>query len=139
MKKVFLFLASAMICAAMASCNGNAEATDSTMDTTAIEQTEVNEPATECTEANNDARQAAIMDAAQQICNCGDILNCVNTVIDQSFAEYANDADFKAAVKAEAEKCIANKVKDAAVEKTKEVAKDAAKKGVEEGLKALKK
>ena len=66
-------------------------------------------------------------------------LNCVNTVIDQSFAEYANDADFKAAVKAEAEKCIANKVKDAAVEKTKEDAKDAAKKGVGEGLKALKK
>jgi len=30
-------------------------------------------------------------------------------------------------------------VKDAAVEKTKEDAKDAAKKGVEEGLKALKK
>ena len=66
-------------------------------------------------------------------------LNCVNTVIDRSFAEYANDADFKAAVKAEAEKCIANKVKDAAVEKTKEDSKDAAKKGVEEGLKALKK
>ena len=123
MKKVFLFFASAMICAAMASCNGNAEATDSTMDTTAIEQTEVNEPAAECTEVNNDARMQAIMDAAQQICNCGDVLNCVNTVIDQSFAEYANDADFKAAVKAEAEKCISNKVKDAAVEKTKKLPK----------------
>ena len=140
MKKVFLFFASAAICAVMASCGGNAEATDTTnTDTTACEQTEVAAPAAECTDANNDARQAAIMDAAQQICNCGDVLNCVNTVIDQSFAEYANDADFKAAVKAEAEKCIANNVKDAAVEKTKEVAKDAAKKGVEEGLKALKK
>ena len=137
MKKVFLFFASALICAAMASCNGNAEATDSTTDTTAIEQTEVNDPA--CCEANNDARMQAIMDAAQQICNCGDVLNCVNTVIDQSFAQYAQDEEFKAAVKAEAEKCIANKVKDAAVDKTKEVAKDAAKKGVEEGLKALKK
>ena len=138
MKKVFLFLTSAMICAAMAACGGNTEAEDTTaIDTTAIEQTEVTEPA--CTEANNDARQQAIMDAAQQICNCGDVLNCVNTVIDQSFAEYANDEEFKAAVKAEAEKCIANKVKDAAVDKTKEVAKDAAKKGVEEGMKALKK
>lgn len=133
MKKVFLFFASAAICAVMASCGGNAEATDTTnTDTTACEQTEVAAPAAECTDANNDARQAAIMDAAQQICNCGDILNCVNTVIDQSFAQYANDEEFKAAVKAEAEKCIANKVKDAAVDKTKEVAKDAAKKGVQE-------
>lgn len=140
MKKVFLFFASAAICAVMASCGGNAEATDTTnTDTTACEQTEVAAPAAECTDANNDARQAAIMDAAQQICNCGDVLNCVNTVIDQSFAQYANDEEFKAAVKAEAEKCIANKVKDAAIDKTKEVAKDAAKKGVEEGLKALKK
>jgi len=138
MKKVFLFFASAAICAVMASCGGNAEATDTTnTDTAACEQTEVANPAAE--DANNDARQAAIMDAAQQICNCGDVLNCVNTVIDQSFAQYANDEEFKAAVKAEAEKCIANKVKDAAVDKTKEVAKDAAKKGVEEGLKALKK
>lgn len=138
MKKVFLFFASAAICAVMASCGGNAEATDTTnTDTAACEQTEVAAPAAECTDANNDARQAAIMDAAQQICNCGDILNCVNTVIDQSFAQYANDEEFKAAVKAEAEKCIANKVKDAAVDKTKEVAKDAAKKGVEELSKKL--
>ena len=134
MKKVFLFFGSALICAAMAACGGNAEATDT-------EQTEEAAPAPESTEGTVDmnARQQAIMDAAQQICNCGDVLNCVNTVIDQSFAQYANDAEFKAAVKAEAEKCIANKVKDKAVEKGKEVAKDAAKKGVEEGLKALKK
>lgn len=140
MKKVFLFFASAMICAAMAACTGNSEATDTNAtDTMNMDQTEVNEPADQpaaCCEDNN-ARQQAIMDAAQQICNCGDLLNCVNTVIDQSFAEYANDNEFKAAVKAEAEKCIANKVKDAAVDKTKEVAKDAAKKGVEEGLKNL--
>lgn len=138
MKKVFLFFASALICAAMASCNGNAEATDSTMDTTAVDQTEVNDAAT-CCDANSDARQQAIMDAAQQICNCGDVLNCVNTVIDQSFAQYAQDEEFKAAVKAEAEKCIANKVKDAAIDKAKEGTKEVAKKGVEEGLKALKK
>ena len=138
MKKVFLFLTSAMICAAMAACGGNTEAEDTTaIDSAAIEQTEVADPA--CCDANNDARMQAIMDAAQQICNCGDVLNCVNTVIDQSFAQYANDEEFKAAVKAEAEKCIANKVKDAAIDKTKEVAKDAAKKGVEEGMKALKK
>ena len=129
-----------MFCVAMAACGGNTEAEDTTaMDTTAMEQTEVAAPAQDVATVNDDARQAAIMDAAQQICNCGDVLNCVNTVIDQSFAQYANDEDFKAAVKAEAEKCIANKVKDAAVEKGKGVAKDAAKKGVEEGLKALKK
>lgn len=141
MKKVFLFFASAMICAAMAACSGNNEAEDTTaIDSMNMEQTEVNEAAQPaCCEADNSARQQAIMDCAQQICNCGDVLNCVNTVIDQSFAQYAQDEEFKAAVKAEAEKCIANKVKDAAVEKTKDVAKDAAKKGVEEGLKALKK
>ncbi|MBR3557593.1 MAG: hypothetical protein IKN78_01795 [Bacteroidales bacterium] len=144
MKKVFLFFGSALICAAMAACGGNAEATDSNNADSMqaeTEQTEEAAPAPESTEGTVDmnARQQAIMDAAQQICNCGDVLNCVNTVIDQSFAQYANDAEFKAAVKAEAEKCIANKVKDKAVEKGKEVAKDAAKKGVEEGLKALKK
>ena len=140
MKKVFLFLTSAMICAAMVACGGNnTEAEDTTALEPVVEETEVATAATECTEANADARQQAIMDAAQQICNCGDVLNCVNTVIDQSFEQYKEDADFKAAVKAEAEKCIANKVKDAAIDKTKEVTKDAAKKGVEEGLKALKK
>ncbi len=143
MKKVFLFFSSALICAVMASCGGNAEATDSNNTDTLNNEPKTEEP-TVATENNDnavdmDARAQAIHDAAQQICNCGDVLNCVNTVIDQSFAQYANDADFKAAVKAEAEKCIANKVKDKAVEKGKEVAKDAAKKGVEEGLKALKK
>ena len=139
MKKVLLFFASAMICAAMAACGGNNEAEDTNaIDSAAIDQTEVAAPA-QCDAADNDARQKAIMDAAQQICDCGDVLNCVNTVIDQSFAQYAQDEEFKAAVKAEAEKCIANKVKDAAIDKTKEVAKDAAKKGVEEGMKALKK
>ena len=140
MKKVFLFLTSAMICAAMAACGGNnSEAEDTTAMEPAVEETEIATPATESVEANADARQQAIMDAAEQICNCGDITNCVSTVIDQSFEQYKEDADFKAAVKAEAEKCIANKVKDAALDKGKEVAKDAAKKGVEEGLKALKK
>ena len=130
MKKVFLFLTSAMICAVMAACGGNnTEAEDTTAMEPAIEETEVAAPATEC--CNSDARQQAIMDAAQQICNCGDITNCVNTVIDQSFEQYKEDADFKAAVKAEAEKCIANKVKDAALEKGKEGSKELAKKGLE--------
>ena len=142
MKKVFLLLTSAVAFAAMVACGGNNDAADSAAcDTIAQEQTVVNEPVAEPVAAteDNSARQQAIMDAAQQICNCGDILKCINTVIDQSFAQYAQDEEFKAAVKAEAEKCIGNKVKDAAVEKGKEVAKDAAKKGVEEGLKALQK
>ena len=134
MKKVFLFLSSAVICAFMAACGGNTEAEDTTaIDSTAIEQTEVEQPAA-CCEADNDARQKAIMDTAQQICDCGDVLNCVNTVIDQSFAQFAQDEEFKAAVKAEAEKCIANKVKKAAVNKTKEVAKDAAQDAAKKGM-----
>jgi len=130
MKKVFLFLSSAMICAAMIACNGNAEETDSTMDTTATEEVMPEETATE-TVATDDARMNDIHAAAEAICNCGDILNCVNTVIDQSFAQYAQDEEFKAAVKAEAEQCIANKAKDKATAVAKDAAKDAAKKGLE--------
>lgn len=140
MKKVFLFLASAMICAVMASCGGNTEATDTTAkDTTpAIEENDVQapaEPAATC--ENSDARQQAIIDAAQQICNCGDVLNCVNTVIDQSFAQYAQDEDFKAAVKSEAAKCIAEKAKQKGMEKANEAAKEGATKAVNEITKKL--
>ena len=139
MKKVVLFLTSAMICAAMAACGGNTEATDSTAcDTTpAIEETEIQAPATEASCCDNDARQQAIMDAAQQICNCGDIINCVNTVIDQSFAQYAQDDEFKAAVKAEAQKCIHEKAKQKGLEEGKKAAKEGADKAINEGLKAL--
>lgn len=128
-----------MFCAFMAACGGNTEATDTvaTDTTPAIEETDVQAPAAEASCCDNNARQQAIMDAAQQICNCGDILNCVNTVIDQSFAQYAQDEEFKAAVKREAEKCIADKAKAAAVDAGKAAAKDAAQKGVQEGLKAL--
>ena len=142
MKKVFLFLSSAMICAAMAACGGNAEPTDSVADTTPVEEIlaePVNTEATVATDEASDARAMAIQEAAQAICNCGDITNCVNTVIDQSFEQYKEDADFKAAVKAEAEKCIANKVKDKAVDAGKDVAKDAAKKGLNELNKQLNK
>lgn len=141
MKKVFLFFASAMICAAMASCGGNTEATDSAAaDTTpVIEETEeIQAPAEPVAPTeDNSARQQAIMDAAQQICNCGDIMNCVNTVIDQSFAQYAQDDEFKAAVKEEAKKCIAEKAKQKAMDEGKKAAKEGANKAINEGIKAL--
>ncbi|MBQ1408669.1 MAG: hypothetical protein IIY87_02795 [Bacteroidales bacterium] len=138
MKKVFLFLASAMFCVVMASCGGNNEAADSTaIDTIApVEETEIQTPA-EPVATDNDARQQAIMDAAQQICNCGDLLNCVNTVIDQSFAQYAQDEEFKAAVKEEAKKCIAEKAKQKGMEKANEAAKEGASKAVNELTKKL--
>ena len=135
MKKVFYFFSAALICAAMAACGGNTEVTDTTViDTPAVapEEAPVNDQAAPATEAT-DTRDADIAAAAQAICNCGDVVNCVNTVIDQSFAQYANDAEFKAAVKKQAELCIANKAKDKAVEVGKDAAKDAANKG----LKAL--
>ena len=128
-----------MICAVMASCGGNTEATDTvaTDTTPAIVEDEVQAPA-EPVATDNDARQQAIMDAAQQICNCGDILNCVNTVIDQSFAQYAQDEEFKAAVKEEAKKCIADKAVQKGMEKGKEAAKEGAAKAVNELTKGLK-
>lgn len=134
MKKVFLALTAAMVCVALAACgNKNAEPAE---DIEAEPETEViNEPAPATTEAacgtDMNARAQAIHEAAMAVCNCGDILNCMNTVIDQTFEQYKEDADFKAAVKAEAESCIANKVKDAAVDAGKAAAKDAAKKGLE--------
>ena len=140
MKKVFLLISGAMICAAMAACGGNTEATDSIIDSTAIEQVAIDEPAN-C-DANIDARQQAIDAAVEKICgSCTekDITACLDKIIDESFAEFAEDAEFKAAVKAGVQNCAAQKVKEAAVEKGKEVAKEGAKKGREEGMKALKK
>lgn len=140
MKKVFLLISSAMICAAMAACGGNTEATDSIIDSTAIEQTAIDEPAN-C-DANIDARQQAIDAAVEKICgSCTekDMTACLDKIIDESFAEFAEDAEFKAAVKAGVQNCAAQKVKEVAVEKGKEVAKEGAKKGLEEGIKALKK
>lgn len=140
MKKVFLLISGAMICAAMAACGGNTEATDSIIDSTAIEQVAIDEPAN-C-DANIDARQQAIDAAVEKICgSCTekDITACLDKIIDESFAEFAEDAEFKAAVKAGVQNCAAQKVKEAAVEKGKEVAKEGAKKGLEEGMKALKK
>ncbi len=68
---------------------------------------------------NSLARTLNIHNAAQQICNCGDVIKCVNIVINQNFIQYTNDADFRSAVETEAEKCIANKIKDKTVENSK--------------------
>ena len=141
MTKVLLPISSLMICAVIAACGGNTETTDSiAVDSTVIEQTEVAEPA--CLEANNDARQQAIDAAIEKICgSCTekDMMACLDKIIDESFAEFAQDAEFKAAVKAGVKNCAAQKVKEVAVEKGKEAAKEGAKKGIEEGIKALKK
>lgn len=125
----------------MASCGGNTEATDTVAaDTTpVIVEDEVQTSAEPvATENNSEARQQAIMDAAQQICNCGDLLNCVNTVIDQSFAQYAQDEDFKAAVKEEAKKCIAAKAENKVKEEGKKAAKEGASKAINELTKGIK-
>ena len=104
MKKVLFFLSSALICAAMVACGGNAEPTDSVMDTTAEEvvdeQAPVNAEAPAEAKVDDAARAQAIQQAAEAICNCGDITKCMNTVIDQTFEQWAEDEDFKAAVKA---------------------------------------
>lgn len=131
-----------MICAAMAACGGNTEATDTTaVEEPVMEEAEIETPA-EATEpvattTDNNARQQAIMEAAEQICNCGDVTKCINTVIDQSFEQYAQDEDFKAAVKTEAAKCLAEKAKQKGLEKGKEAAKEGANKAINEGIKAL--
>ena len=137
MKKVFLFLASAMICAAMAACGGNnEEKTDSpAVDSPSMEETQINNEAN-CTEANTevnaDARQNAIMAAAQRICDCGDIDKCIDEAIDQTVDGIEKDEAFKKAVRNEAMKCLANK----GVNKVKEEAKEQGKAAAKEATKA---
>ncbi|MCR5193849.1 MAG: hypothetical protein K6D59_11175 [Bacteroidales bacterium] len=139
MKKVFLFLASAMICAAMAACGGNnEEKSDSpAVDTPNVEaqvNNDVNNDANN--DVNADARQNAIMAAAQRICDCGDVDKCIDEAIDQTADGIEKDEDFKKAVRNEAMKCLANKgvnkVKEEAKEQTKAAAKEAGKAAAED-------
>lgn len=146
MKKVLSFLSCALFVAAMTvSCgNNNTEVTDSVIDSTPVEEAVAEEPATEAVEAvatttgMSDAEHQKMLDAAREAgqakCNCykkdaASVEACIKSILAQSYAAYQNNDEFKAAMEAEFNSCVKEKVSNAA--------KDAANEGIKAGAKAL--
>jgi HD superfamily phosphodiesterase len=138
MKKVMSFLGCALFVAAMTvACGSNTENTDSTDSINAPEVVETEAPAPaeqEAAPVDNSAREAAIAEAADKICNCasGDktkIQECLKTVISTGYAAYQDDKSFTDAVYEKALKCAVEKAATKAVDKaTEKIADEAAKK-----------
>ena len=135
MKKVISFLGCALFVAAMTvSCGNNNENTDSTAADSAVATVEEQAaPAEQTATVDNSARQQAIAEAAEKICNCasGDktkIQNCLKEVINTGYAAYKDDKDFADAVYEQALKCAVEKAANKAIEKgTEKLADEAAK------------
>ncbi len=136
MKKVMSFLGCALFVAAMTvACGGNTENTDSTdsLNTVTVEN-ETPAPEQEAVAVDNSAREAAIAEAAEKICNCasGDkakIQECLKTVISTGYAAYQDDKSFTDAVYEKALQCAVEKAANKAIEKgTEKLADEAAKK-----------
>lgn len=127
MKKVMSFVSCALFVAAMTvSCgNNNTEATDSVIDSTAVEGMAEEPVAVEATAENDADADAAMLAAAQkcgqEICDCanGDaasIEKCMKSVIAASYGAYQNNEKFTSAVKAAIGDCAKEKAKAAAKE-----------------------
>lgn len=142
MKKVLSFFGAALFVAAMSvSCgNNNTEATDSICDSANAEAACCEQQAAQPVEAvaMTDAEHQAMLDAAAEAgrakCNCyktdaASVESCIKSILSQSYAAYQDNEEFKAAMEAEFNSCVKEKVKDAA--------KDAANEGIKEGAKAL--
>lgn len=136
MKKVMSFIGCALFVAAMTvACGGNTENTDSTdsLNNAEVVETETPAPADQEATVDNSAREAAIAEAAEKICNCasGDkskIQECLKSVISTGYAAYQNDKDFTNAVYEKALKCAVEKAANKAIEKgTEKLADEAAK------------
>ena len=136
MKKVMSFIGCALFVAAMTvACGGNTEHTDSTdsLNNAEVVETETPAPADQEATVDNSAREAAIAEAAEKICNCasGDkskIQECLKSVISTGYAAYQNDKDFTDAVYEKALKCAVEKAANKAIEKgTEKLADEAAK------------
>ena len=147
MKKVTLFLGSALFVAGMMfSCgNNNAEAVEE--DTTATEEVTAEEaPAPEAAApvaASKEEILSKAREAGQAKCNCyktdaASVEKCFQAILDQTYAAYKDDADFQAEMKAEYNRCIKGKVKDAAKDATNKAVKEGAKAASEAATDALK-
>lgn len=147
MKKVTLFLGSALFVAGMMfSCgNNNAEAVEE--DTTATEEVTAEEaPAPEAAAPVATSKEEILSkarEAGQAKCNCyktdaASVEKCFQAILDQTYAAYKDDADFQAEMKAEYNRCIKGKVKDAAKDATNKAVKEGAKAASEAATDALK-
>ena len=147
MKKVTLFLGSALFVAGMMfSCgNNNAEAVEE--DTTATEEVAAEEaPAPEAAAPVATSKEEILSkarEAGQAKCNCyktdaASVEKCFQAILDQTYAAYKDDADFQAEMKAEYNRCIKGKVKDAAKDATNKAVKEGAKAASEAATDALK-
>ena len=147
MKKVTLFLGSALFVAGMMfSCgNNNAEAVEE--DTTATEAVKAEEaPAPEAAAPVATSKEEILSkarEAGQAKCNCyktdaASVEKCFQAILDQTYAAYKDDADFQAEMKAEYNRCIKGKVKDAAKDATNKAVKEGAKAASEAATDALK-
>ena len=151
MKKVMSFLGAALFVAAMTvSCgNNNTEATDSVIDSTAVEETAVEEQpaeaAVECaSECDADAAMmAAAQQAAEEICNCASadktkIAACMKQILATSYQAYQNNDKFVKAVEKGVGECAMNKAKAKVAEEANKAVDKAAEKAAEELSKKIK-
>ena len=137
MKKVLSFVGCALFVAAMAiSCKNNQEAaTDSLVDdTTVMNAVEEVAPIEEMSEADHQAMLDAAAEAGRAKCNCyktdaASVESCIKSILSESYAAYEGNEEFKAAMEAEYNNCIKEKVSAAA--------KEAGDKAVKEGAKAI--
>ncbi len=138
MKKVFAFIGAAIFVAAMTVACGhkNAEVVDSTAEE-AVETVAEEAVAVEAT-AMSDAEHQAMLDAAAEAgrakCNCyktdaASVEACIKGILAQSYANYQDNEEFKAAMEAEFNNCVKEKATTAV--------KDAANEGIKAGAKAL--
>lgn len=137
MKKVLSFIGCALFVAAMAvSCKNNQEAaTDSLVDdTTVMNAVEEVAPIEEMSEADHQAMLDAAAEAGRAKCNCyktdaASVESCIKSILSESYAAYEGNEEFQAAMEAEYNNCIKEKVTAAA--------KEAGDKAVKEGAKAI--
>ena len=136
MKKIISFLGCTIFVAAMTvSCGNSNENADSTaVDSTNTEAVEEQvAPAEQTATADNSARETAIAEAAEKICNCasGDktkIQECLKSIISTGYAAYKDDKAFTDAVYEKALGCAVEKAANKAIEKgTEKLADEAAK------------
>lgn len=143
MKKVLFYIGCAMFVASMTvACNNNknTENVDSIAEETVEEATnECNAEAVEAT-TMSDAEHAAMLNAAREAgrakCNCyktdpASVESCIRAILNESYAAYQDNEEFKAVMDEEFNSCVKEKVNAAA--------KDAADKGIKAGADALSK
>ena len=138
MKKVLSFVGCALFVAAMTvSCGNNNQAVE---DSTNVETVEELADAPVAVEAAtmSDAEHQAMLDAAAEAgrakCNCyktdaASVESCIKSILQQNYAAYEGNEEFKAAMEAEFNNCVKEKATEAIKEKANE--------GIKEGAKAL--